>query len=236
MADALIRAEGVRKVYRMDSVETEVLRGVDLTIGRRGVMAIVGASGAGKSTLLHVLSSLDPPTAGRVLFEGRDLYAMGEEALAGLRNDTFGFIFQFHHLMPEFTALENVLMPLLIRGESKTQAQKKSLELLENLGLKDRTHHRPTELSGGEQQRVAVARALVTSPKALFADEPTGNLDPENGERLMDLLLSITREREMALVMVTHNAAIADRFPEKIRMVNGRVVERSGDRSGGEAA
>lgn len=220
----LIRAEGIRKVYRMDAVETEVLKGVDITVGAGSVMAIVGASGAGKSTLLHILSSLDPPTTGRVLFEGEDLYAKDEEALARLRNDTVGFVFQFHHLMPEFSAVENVMMPLLIRGERKSEARKKSLELLERLGLKERTRHRPTELSGGEQQRVAVARALASSPKVLFADEPTGNLDLQNGERLMDLLFSITRESGMALVMVTHNPAIADRFPEKIFMENGRIA------------
>ncbi len=222
--ELLIRAEGVRKTYRMEALETEVLKGVDVAVGRRARMAIVGPSGAGKSTLLHILSSLDPPSQGRVLFEGEDLYAKGEEALARLRNGTIGFVFQFHHLMPEFTAAENVMMPLLIRGASKSEVRKKSLELLERLGLKDRTLHRPAELSGGEQQRVAVARALVTEPKVLFADEPTGNLDPENGERLMELLFSMSREREMALVMVTHNAAIADRFAQKILMENGRIV------------
>ncbi len=224
----LIRAEGVRKIYKMDAVETEVLKGVDITVGAGSVMAIVGASGAGKSTLLHILSSLDPPTTGRVLFEGENLYAKDEEELAKFRNGTVGFVFQFHHLMPEFSASENVMMPLLIRGEGKSEARKKSLELLDRLGLKERTRHRPTELSGGEQQRVAVARALVVSPKVLFADEPTGNLDLQNGERLMDLLFSITRERGMALVMVTHNPAIAGRFPEKIFMENGRIAARSG--------
>lgn len=224
MGPPLIRAEGVRKVYRMDAVETEVLKGVDITVGAGSVMAIVGASGAGKSTLLHILSSLDPPTTGRVLFEGENLYAKDEEELARLRNGTVGFVFQFHHLMPEFSAVENVMMPLLIRGERKSEARKKSLELLDRLGLKERTRHRPTELSGGEQQRVAVARALASSPKVLFADEPTGNLDLQNGERLMELLFSITRERGMALVMVTHNPAIADRFPEKIFMENGRIA------------
>ena len=220
----LIEGKNIEKTYYVDSVETTVLRGVDLSIAPKSLIAIVGASGAGKSTLVHVLSSLDPPTGGRVFFEGKDLYARSDKALARFRNETIGFVFQFHHLMPEFTALENAMMPLLIRGEGKSSARKKVLELLGRLGLEDRADHRPTELSGGEQQRVAVARALITSPRLLFADEPTGNLDVENGEKLIDLFLELHREREMALVLVTHNPAIAGKFSVKIRMENGRIV------------
>lgn len=224
MSAKLIEGKDIFKTYYVDSVETTVLKGVDVAIAPKGLVAIVGPSGAGKSTLVHVLSSLDPPTAGRVFFEGEDLYARNDKALARFRNETIGFVFQFHHLMPEFTALENAMMPLLIRGEGRSAARKKVLELLGSLGLKERADHRPTELSGGEQQRVAVARALITSPRILFADEPTGNLDVKNGEKLIELFLKLHREREMALVLVTHNPAIAAQFPVKIRMENGRIA------------
>lgn len=221
--EILIAGRGIHKSCGEGSRETTILRGVDIDIRRRSLLAIVGASGAGKSTLLHVLSSLDPPTAGTVLFEGRDLYRYGDEELSRFRNETIGFVFQFHHLMPEFTALENVMMPLLIRGEGRSPARRKGEAVLGRLGLEKRGHHRPAELSGGEQQRVAVARAVVAEPGILFADEPTGNLDHENGESLMELLFELYREREMALVMVTHNAEIAGRFAEKICLEDGCV-------------
>ncbi len=223
MNDVLIAAKGIRKSFWLGSLETEVLKGVDLTIGKRSLLAVVGASGAGKSTLLHILSSLDPPNAGTVFMEGEEIYQKGDEDLARLRNETIGFVFQFHHLMPEFTALENVMMPLLIRGERRSSACEKSRQLLKRLGLEGRTEHRPTELSGGEQQRVAVARAVVTMPKVLFADEPTGNLDHENGQRLMELFFELHREREMAIVLVTHNVSLAERFPQKIHLEDGRI-------------
>lgn len=219
----LIEAQGVKKSYWIDDIETPVLRGVDLKISPRALTAIIGASGAGKSTLMHVLSSLDEPTEGRVLFEGKSLYGKKDEEISGFRNRTMGFVFQFHHLLPEFTALENVMMPLLVRGEGKGKAGSEAGALLDRLGLGERKAHRPAELSGGEQQRVAVARALIGNPRILFADEPTGNLDEENGRKLTDLLLELHREREMALVMVTHNPAVAERFPEKVRLEDGRV-------------
>jgi lipoprotein-releasing system ATP-binding protein len=219
----LIQARNIRKSYWIERTETPVLKGVDLEIGPRALTAIVGASGTGKSTLLHVLSSLDPPSEGEVLFEGAPLYGRRDADLSRFRNRTMGFVFQFHHLLPEFTARENVMMPLLVRGDSKGGAQQKADGLLGRLGLMARADHRPAELSGGEQQRVAVARALVGEPRIVFADEPTGNLDEENGTKLIDLLLELHREREMALVMVTHNPAAAARFPEKIRLEDGRV-------------
>jgi lipoprotein-releasing system ATP-binding protein len=219
----LIRAKNLRKSYWIDSIETPVLKGVDLEIGPRALTAIVGASGAGKSTLLHVLSSLDAPSEGDVLFEGEDLYDKDDAELSRFRNRTMGFVFQFHHLLPEFTALENVMMPLLVRGERRGRAREEAAPLLDRLGLGARGHHRPAELSGGEQQRVAVARALVGGPRILFADEPTGNLDEENGRKLTDLIMDLHRERKMALVLVTHNPAVAERFPEKIRLEDGRV-------------
>lgn len=220
----LIDAQGIKKSFWIGPVETPVLKGIDLSIEEKGLAAIIGASGAGKSTLLHILSSLDPPTEGVVRFEGEEVYRKRDEELARLRNEAIGFVFQFHHLMPEFTALENVMMPLLVRREGKGPARKNSLGLLKRLGLEGRAGHRPAELSGGEQQRVAVARALVTSPRILFADEPTGNLDHENGEKLMKLLFELHREREMALVLVTHNQKVAAQFPKRIHLEDGRVA------------
>ncbi|HEX5036820.1 MAG TPA: ABC transporter ATP-binding protein [bacterium] len=220
---SLIRALNVRKSYWIEDTETPVLKGVDLDIESRSLTAIVGSSGAGKSTLLHVLSSLDAPSDGEVLFEGQPLYGRSDEDLSRFRNRTMGFVFQFHHLLPEFTARENAMMPLLVRGESKSRAGEKADVLLKRLGLEARSGHRPAELSGGEQQRVAVARALIGEPRVVFADEPTGNLDEENGKKLIDLLLELHREREMALVMVTHNPAAASRFPERILLEDGKV-------------
>ncbi|MBI3540661.1 MAG: ABC transporter ATP-binding protein, partial [Deltaproteobacteria bacterium] len=173
---SLIQASQVFKSYWNGPAETPVLKGVDFQIDPRDLVAIVGASGAGKSTLLHILGSLDAPSSGTVSFDGKALYERSDEDLARLRNEAIGFVFQFHHLLPEFSALENVMMPLLIRGEARRRVEEKAKTLLERLGLQARSSHRPTELSGGEQQRVAVARALVGSPRVLFADEPTGNL------------------------------------------------------------
>ncbi len=224
LPQALIEAHGVCKSFWIGGVETKILQGVDLLIKRKSLLAIIGASGAGKSTLLHILSSLEAPTSGSVTFEGEDLYSRKDEYLSFLRNRTIGFVFQFHHLMAEFTALENVMMPLLMRGEGERKVRQESLDILARLGLEKRGHHRPTELSGGEQQRVAVARALVTKPRILFADEPTGNLDHENGKNLMDLFFELHREREMALVLVTHNTEIAARFSEKIHLEDGCIT------------
>jgi lipoprotein-releasing system ATP-binding protein len=227
MTENLIHAEGVTKSYWIDAVETKVLKGIDLKVEPKGLMAIVGASGAGKSTLLHLLSSLDSPTSGRILFDGRE-FPKKDAEISRFRNEKMGFVFQFHHLMPEFSALENVMMPLLIRGDRKKEAAEKGKNLLSRLGLESRADHRPTELSGGEQQRVAVARALIASPKILFADEPTGNLDHENGEKLIDLLFELHREKEMALVLVTHNASVAARFSKRIQMEDGKIIRVEG--------
>lgn len=221
---ALVEASGIQKTYWLDSVETNVLKGINLSVEAGELLAIVGASGAGKSTLLHILGSLDRPTEGRVLFEGEDLYRKGDAALSRIRNRSIGFVFQFHHLMPEFSALENVMMPLLIRGEGKGGAGREAKVLLDSLGLGERLFHRPRELSGGEQQRVAVARALIGSPKILFADEPTGNLDRKNGENLIELLLRLHRERGMALVLVTHNSSLAASFAKKVVLQDGRIA------------
>ncbi len=220
----LLEGQGLKKSFWIGRVETRVLQGIDIRIEEKEMIAIVGASGAGKSTLLHLLGSLDPPTEGKVLFEGKDLYAKKDRELSRLRNEAIGFVFQFHHLLPEFTALENVMMPLLIRGESKDLSREKSEGWLGRLGLSARSHHLPAELSGGEQQRVAVARAVVTSPRILFADEPTGNLDHETGEALLNLLFSLREEQKMALVLVTHNPSVATRFPKTIHLEDGRIA------------
>ncbi len=213
----------------MGSAVTEVLRGIDLDFSAKSLTAIVGASGAGKSTLLHILGSLDHATRGKVIFEGEDIQSKSDEELSELRNVAIGFVFQFHHLLPEFSALENVMMPLWLRGEAKAKVAQKARTLLKRLGLEGREDHRPTELSGGEQQRVAVARALVGSPRILFADEPTGNLDQENGEKLMDLLLELYREQNMAVVMVTHNLEIAGRFRRVVELEDGCIAKVTGE-------
>ena len=213
----------------MGSAVTEVLRGIDLDFSAKSLTAIVGASGAGKSTLLHILGSLDHATRGKVIFEGEDIQSKSDEELSELRNVAIGFVFQFHHLLPEFSALENVMMPLWLRGEAKAKVAQKARTLLKRLGLEGREDHRPTELSGGEQQRVAVARALVGSPRILFADEPTGNLDQENGEKLMDLLLELYREQNMAVVMVTHNLDIAGRFRRVVELEDGCIAKVTGE-------
>ena len=218
----LIEAKGVKKSFWIGSVETPVLKGIDLGIRKHGLVAILGASGAGKSTLLHILATLDTPTSGIVRFEGMELPRRDDD-LARLRNSEIGFVFQFHHLMPEFSALENVILPLLVRGEGPALARKRGEELLDRLGLRERGAHGPAELSGGEQQRVAVARALANSPKILFADEPTGNLDHETGEALMDLLFELHREKKMAVALVTHNTKIASRFPRRIHLEDGII-------------
>lgn len=220
---ALIQAREITKSFHLNSVETKVLKGIDILIRENDLLSISGASGAGKSTLLHILSSLEPPTSGVVFFDGRDLYREKEGALSRIRNRSIGFVFQSHHLMPEFTALENVMMPLLVRGDGKKDARARAAELLERLGLSARGPHLPSELSGGEQQRVSVARALATSPRVLFADEPTGNLDRENGEKLIGLFLELHKTQKMALVLVTHNLQIASRFPKRILMEDGRT-------------
>lgn len=222
--ELLIEASGIHKKFRIGSTETHVLKGVDVKIFKDDLISIVGASGAGKSTLLHTLGSLDAPTEGTVRFGGRDIYSQGDGEISYLRSRDIGFVFQFHHLLPEFTALENAMLPLMIQGEGRKPARQKALDLLGSLGLGQRVEHLPAELSGGEQQRVAVARALVTCPKILFADEPTGNLDQETGESLVELLFQFHREREMALVLVTHNKSVAEKFQRCIHLEDGRIL------------
>jgi lipoprotein-releasing system ATP-binding protein len=226
---AILEAQGLRKVYRGgDGNPIEVLSGIDLTVTRGEFVAIVGASGSGKSTLLHLLGALDAPSGGMVRLAGQSYDEQSPEGLAAVRNKKLGFVFQFHHLLREFTALENVMMPLLIAGEDDARARSRAEELLAAVGLAGRMSHRPSQLSGGEQQRVAVARALVADPLVVLADEPSGNLDNANSERLHQLFAHLSREFETALVVVTHNRSLASRADRVLSLEGGRLVPLSG--------
>jgi len=226
---AILEASGLRKTYRGgDGATIEVLSGVDLEVSRGEFVAVVGASGSGKSTLLHLLGALDTPSGGTVCLDGHSYGEQSPAALAMIRNRKVGFVFQFHHLLREFTALENVMMPLLIAGEDERRARSRSEELLAAVGLAGRMAHRPAALSGGEQQRAAVARALAPDPLLVLADEPSGNLDYANGERLHDLFSRLSREFETALVVVTHNRHLAGRADRVLSLEGGRLVPLSG--------
>ena len=202
----------------------EVLKGLDLTFSKGEKAAIVGASGVGKTTLLHVLGTLDRPTSGRVIYEGKDIYALNEKDLALFRNREIGFVFQFHHLLPEFNALENTMMPCLIQGIPQREAASRAEAILTLVGLQDRLPHKPGELSGGEQQRVAVARALVLEPKVLLADEPTGNLDTKTGESVFDLLQELNQIKKVTLIVVTHNLKLAEKLSRQIQLIDGKAL------------
>jgi lipoprotein-releasing system ATP-binding protein len=223
---SVLEVQGLTKHYvGGDGGVITVFDGVDLQVQRGEMVAIIGASGAGKSTLLHLLGALDRPTAGRVLIGGRALEGMDDDAVSTLRNRTVGFVFQFHHLLREFTALENVMMPLRIGGIEESPARERALALLDRVGLAGRVHHRPSELSGGEQQRTAVARALVADPAVLLADEPSGNLDHHNSERLHELFAQLSRELEIAMVIVTHNRSLAGRADRILQLEDGRLTQ-----------
>lgn len=223
---SVLVAEGIVKSFRGgDGGILHILNGVELTLARGEMIAIVGTSGAGKSTLLHVLGALDVPSKGRVLIDGEPLAGRSEEDLAAIRNRKVGFVFQFHHLLREFTALENVMMPLRISGLEVKPARSRAEELLSRVGLSGRMHHRPSELSGGEQQRTAVARALAMDPVLLLADEPSGNLDHANAERLHDLLAELARDLEIGMVVVTHNRSLAGRADRVLLLEDGVLAE-----------
>jgi len=223
MSEPLIEVQELFKTFGNGAKRVDVLKGIDLLIPRGETVAIVGASGVGKTTLLHVLGTLDQPTSGKVLYENQDVFTLDERALALFRNRQVGFVFQFHHLLPEFSALENVMMPCLIQGISKAEAGQRAESILTLVGLRERLIHKPGELSGGEQQRVAVARAMVLEPKVLLADEPTGNLDTKTGESVFDLLDELNRTKRVTLVIVTHNAGLASRMSRQVHLVDGRV-------------
>lgn len=220
----MIEAKGLRKVYKNDAKELEVLKGIDLNVTKGEVLAVLGPSGAGKSTLLHLLGGLDSPTGGEILMDGIDIYSLGDRERARLRNGKIGFVFQFYHLLPEFDALENVLLPLLIRGEDGEGSRDKGVELLRSVGLEGRMNHRPGQLSGGEQQRVAIARALINGPELLLCDEPTGNLDSETGKNIIELLWELNDRRKMTLIIVTHDAQIAKDAKRVLHIRDGKIV------------
>ena len=223
---SVIEAQALTKTYvGGDGATITVLDHIDLTVERGEMVAIIGASGAGKSTLLHLLGALDRPTAGLVRIAGHDLSALDDDAVSSLRNRTVGFVFQFHHLLREFTALENVMMPLRIGGMGEAQARARASGLLERVGLGGRMTHRPSAMSGGEQQRTAVARALAADPAVLLADEPSGNLDHMNSERLHDLFAELARELEVAMVVVTHNRSLAARADRILQLEDSGLAQ-----------
>ncbi len=222
---ALVEVRSLWKGFDSVSARIEILRGVDFQINPAETLAIVGPSGIGKSTFLNLLGTLDRPDKGSVLFRGEDVFRFDEEKLARFRNESIGFVFQFHHLLPEFSALENAMMPCLIQGLLKEQAGEMAERILIRVGLKNRLHHRVTELSGGEQQRVALARALVLNPMVLLADEPTGNLDKKNSEQVHELLLALNEELGMVLVVVTHNLELASLMSRRVTILDGQMVE-----------
>jgi len=219
----LVKVEGVRKTFVHEGHEVQILRDIDLSIDEGEMLCIVGPSGAGKSTLLHLLGTLDLPSAGRILYDGRDVTTYSSARLADFRNTRIGFVFQFHHLLPEFTALENVMMPGRIRGERPNELEARARALLAEVGLEHRLTHRPGELSGGEQQRVALARALVMSPRLVLADEPTGNLDTTTGRSMHELLFSLNATRGTTFLVVTHSRDLAEQMPRIVQMRDGRI-------------
>jgi len=219
-----IRIRGLTKTFKHNSIQVEVLQGVDLDIFRGETLAVVGASGVGKSTLLHILGTLERPSAGQVTWEGEEVFSLDDRRLAAFRNRKVGFVFQFHHLLPEFNALENVMIPGLIAREPYALVRERAEAILVGVGLQERLSHRVSTLSGGEQQRVAVARALVRGPEVLLADEPTGNLDPKSGARLQELLLKLNRERGLTSVIVTHNMELAQALDRRVTLVDGKAV------------
>jgi lipoprotein-releasing system ATP-binding protein len=222
----LLRSAQITKTFATaGAAPLEVLRGIDLAVREGEIVAIVGASGSGKSTLLHILGGLDHPTAGAVYWEEREIGPLRDEELAAIRGTFAGFVFQFHHLLPEFTASENIMIPLMIQRRTTHEALQRAEELLASVGLEERAHHRPGELSGGEQQRLAVARALANRPKILFADEPTGNLDSVTGQRMHDLLVDLNRQTGQTLLLVTHNEAFAAQAHRTLRMADGTLHE-----------
>ncbi len=225
LSNPLISVEDLCKSFKTGDTCVDILKGVNFDLDAGETVAIVGASGIGKSTLLHILGTLDRPDSGTLLFQGKDVFNIDNGKLAKFRNESIGFVFQFHHLLPEFSAIENVMMPALIKGMSKESAIKAAEAMLVRMGLKDRLHYRVGKLSGGEQQRVALARALVLKPAVLLADEPTGDLDSKNSNQVHDLLLELNREFCMTLVVVTHNMELASYMSHSVTIINGQLVE-----------
>jgi lipoprotein-releasing system ATP-binding protein len=222
---ALVSVQNVKKSFVHEGREVPILRGIDLSIDEGEMLCIVGPSGAGKSTLLHLLGTLDLPSEGRILFGGEDVTQYSSSKLADFRNRSIGFVFQFHHLLPEFTALENVMMPGRIRGDAGPELESRARELLAEAGLEKRVTHRPGELSGGEQQRVALARALIMNPRLVLADEPTGNLDSTTSKAMHDLMFGLNKSRGTTFLVVTHSGDLANQMPRVVHMRDGRVED-----------
>ncbi len=222
----VIVTKGLEKSYAMGSGEVMALSGVDLEVAHGEMVAVMGVSGAGKTTLLHLLGALDRPTKGEVILEGKSLYERSEVELARLRNQHVGFVFQFHHLLPEFSGLENVMIPGLLRGARKKEVEEQAKELLSRMGLADRWNHRPGELSGGEQQRVAIARALINNPSVVLADEPTGNLDSSTAGTIFELLREINERNRQTILVATHNASMAEKMDRVIAVVDGKIAQK----------
>jgi lipoprotein-releasing system ATP-binding protein len=221
----LVQVHGLCKWFPTRDGRLEILKGADLTMAAGETLAVVGASGIGKSTLLHILGTLERPDGGQVVLEGKDIFAHNDDRLAQVRNQRIGFVFQFHHLLPEFSALENAAMPVMIAGDDRKTALAESEQILSRVGLSDRLHHRVGELSGGEQQRVALARALVLKPPLLLADEPTGNLDRKISAQVHQLLLELNAEFGMTVVVVTHNPDLAEMLDRQVTIVEGKLVD-----------
>jgi lipoprotein-releasing system ATP-binding protein len=219
----LLSAKNLYKTYKEGKMVTEVLKKVSFDIYPQSLLAIIGSSGSGKSTLLHLLGGLDKPTSGEIIFKSQQLNSLSEQEKARLRNQEIGFVYQFHHLLPDFTALENIAMPLLIGGTSPIEAQKRAMAMLESVNLVKRANHRPAELSGGERQRVAIGRALINNPALVMADEPTGNLDKSTADSIFDLLIKLNREHGTAFLVVTHDLALANKLDQQLIMSDGQL-------------
>lgn len=223
----VLRCRGVSRSYQLGPEKLDILKGLDLDLVKGEMLSIMGASGSGKSTLLNLLGALDKPDQGHVELVGKNLSSLSENEAAKVRNKHLGFVFQFHHLLPEFTAIENLAMPLMLRGLSKSASLDSASQMLSQVGLEHRDSHKPAELSGGERQRVAIARALIGKPDVLLMDEPTGNLDSGNADRVLELIQKLNQEFDVALVLVTHDPSIAERMERQLELVDGRLVESS---------